>query len=63
VPCRTESEVVVPYFTAGGDILGVLDVDSDLPSAFTAADQDGLEEICKLLRDWNVFQENLAVHS
>jgi putative methionine-R-sulfoxide reductase with GAF domain len=60
VPCRTKSEVVVPYFTAGGDLLGVLDVDSDVSSAFTEVDRQGLETICKLLRGWNVFHESLV---
>ena len=37
VCCRTQSEVVVPVITRGGDLLGVLDVDSDLPAVFTDA--------------------------
>ncbi len=42
----TRSELVVPVFGDAGRILGVLDVDSDLPAAFTAADEAGLTAIC-----------------
>ena len=42
----TRSEIVVPILRPDGTLLGVLDVDSDLPAAFTAADQDGLEAVC-----------------
>lgn len=47
--CRTQSEVVVPVIGRGGCLLGVLDVDSDHPAAFTAADQRGLEAVAGLL--------------
>jgi GAF domain-containing protein len=42
----TQSEIVVPIVTAGGRLLGVLDVDSDILGAFTEVDRDGLEAIC-----------------
>jgi L-methionine (R)-S-oxide reductase len=42
----TRSEVVVPILTPAGEVLGVLDIDSDLPAAFSPADQAGLEAIC-----------------
>lgn len=42
----TRSEVVVPVFDATGALIAVLDVDSDLPSAFDAADAEALEAIC-----------------
>ena len=42
----TRSEIVVPIVTPGGRLLGVLDVDSDAPSAFTPADAESLERIC-----------------
>ncbi len=39
----TRSEIVVPVFGADGRLIGVLDIDSNRPDAFTAADQAGLE--------------------
>jgi GAF domain-containing protein len=42
----TRSEIVVPILTPGGDLLGVLDVDSDLPAAFDETDQQYLEHLC-----------------
>ena len=45
---RTESEIVVPIQGPDG-ILGVLDIDSDLPAAFDQIDRVALESICKLL--------------
>lgn len=44
----TRSEVVVPIITPGGELLGVLDVDSDELGAFDEVDVAGLERIC----DW-----------
>jgi GAF domain-containing protein len=41
----TRSEIVVPILTPQQRLLGVLDVDSDFPAAFTAVDQQFLEEI------------------
>jgi GAF domain-containing protein len=47
---HTRSEIVVPIVApksaSGARLLGVLDVDSDLPDAFTQADAHGLEAIC-----------------
>eukprot|EP00884_Botryococcus_braunii_P021493 jgi/Botrbrau1/8027/Bobra.13_2s0004.2 len=45
----TRSEIVVPLLTSAGQLLGVLDVDSNYEAAFTEQDKDGLEEVCKLL--------------
>lgn len=42
----TRSEIVVPILSPGGRLLGVLDVDSDLPGAFDAADARFLESVC-----------------
>ncbi len=42
----TRSELVVPVRTPEGQLLAVLDIDSDLPAAFTAADQRQMETIC-----------------
>lgn len=38
----TKSELVLPVFNAAGVLLGVLDLDSDTPAAFTQADEDWL---------------------
>ena len=43
----TRSEIVVPVVTPDGYVLAVLDVDSDLPAAFTAIDQAPLEALCE----------------
>lgn len=45
----TESEVVVPVLDPAGEVLAVLDVDSDAPAAFRRVDQDWLEELCRWL--------------
>lgn len=42
----TQSELVVPVLTPSGSLLAVLDVDSNHPAAFTAADQQGCEALC-----------------
>lgn len=42
----TRSEIVVPIVTPSERLLGVLDVDSDAPAAFTPADAESLERIC-----------------
>ncbi|PYF07730.1 GAF domain-containing protein [Rhodobacter viridis] len=41
----TRSELVIPVFGAGGRLIGVLDIDSDQPDAFTEADAKALEAI------------------
>ena len=41
----TRSEIVVPVRNAAGEIIAVLDIDSDLPDAFTEADADALAAI------------------
>lgn len=38
----TRSELVIPVWTGAGVLLGVLDLDSDTPAAFTAADEAAL---------------------
>lgn len=45
----TRSEIVVPILTPSGTLLGVLDVDSDIPDAFDATDQHCLEALCAAL--------------
>jgi len=42
----TRSEIVLPVLRPDGTLLAVLDIDSDLPSAFGAQDQEHLEAIC-----------------
>jgi GAF domain-containing protein len=43
----TQSEIVVPVIAPDGQLLAVLDVDSDQPAAFDDVDQRALEEICR----------------
>lgn len=38
----TRSELVLPVWNGSGRLLGVLDIDSDTPAAFTKADEDWL---------------------
>jgi L-methionine (R)-S-oxide reductase len=45
---RSQSEIVVPVFAKGGDLIAVLDVDSNQPAAFDEQDRQGLEAICAL---------------
>lgn len=45
----TRSEIVVPVVTSAGDLLAVLDVDSNDPAAFDEIDQQHLESLCALL--------------
>ncbi len=42
----TRSEIVVPMLSPSGRLLGVLDVDSDTPAAFTNVDRRALERLC-----------------
>ncbi|NNE46720.1 MAG: GAF domain-containing protein [Rhodothermales bacterium] len=42
----TRSEIVVPILTPDGQLLGVLDVDSDSPDAFNEIDRRHLETLC-----------------
>lgn len=46
----SRSEIVVPVFDSGGEVRGVLDVDSDRLADFGPEDRDGLEAIVSLLR-------------
>ncbi|MFC3571326.1 GAF domain-containing protein [Paracoccus simplex] len=41
----TRSELVIPVIGPGGRLIGVLDIDSDRPEAFTQDDADRLQEI------------------
>ncbi|MEC9071145.1 MAG: GAF domain-containing protein [Myxococcota bacterium] len=42
----TRSEIVVPICGEGGELLGVLDVDSDESAAFDEVDREALEALC-----------------
>ncbi|MEW5875330.1 MAG: GAF domain-containing protein [Candidatus Zixiibacteriota bacterium] len=46
---ETRSEIVVPIFDAEDKVLGEIDIDSDLPDAFSELDQRFLEEVAELL--------------
>ena len=41
----TRSEIVLPVWRKDGSLLGVLDIDSDQPAAFTQTDADALTRI------------------
>lgn len=45
----SKSEVVVPLRSKIGEVIGVLDVDSDQLDNFTKEDVEGLEKICQLI--------------
>jgi GAF domain-containing protein len=45
----TRSEIVVPILRRDGSLLGVLDVDSNDPAAFTRDDAAALEDLCAML--------------
>ncbi|MBC8067906.1 MAG: GAF domain-containing protein [Deltaproteobacteria bacterium] len=42
----TRSELVVPVLASSGEVIAVLDIDSDVPAAFTDADRRALESLC-----------------
>jgi L-methionine (R)-S-oxide reductase len=44
---RSRSEIVVPVFGPSGDLIGVLDIDSDQLAAFDDADREGLERLVR----------------
>ncbi len=43
----TRSEIVLPVHAGNGRLIGVLDIDSDRPSAFDRADAEGLSAILR----------------
>ena len=45
----TRSEIVVPVKAPDGEVIAVLDIDSDQPDAFDEADRQGLEAICRIV--------------
>jgi len=44
---RSRSEIVVPVFDRAGNLIAVLDIDSDQPATFGEADREGLERVMK----------------
>ena len=48
---RARSEIVVPVFNERGELIAVLDVDSDRPGAFGEADARGLEGLVSWFAD------------
>jgi L-methionine (R)-S-oxide reductase len=47
----SKSEIVVPVFK-NGEVVAVLDVDSDKLADFDEADQAGLEQLMQLAASW-----------
>ena len=45
----TQSELVIPCFGKDGELLGVLDIDSDQPAFFTKKDADDLDQLMRKL--------------
>lgn len=45
----TQSELVLPVVNGAGDLLGVFDIDSNQPAAFTAEDADALTSILAMV--------------
>ncbi len=45
----TQSELVIPCFGRDGELLGVLDIDSDQPAFFTQQDADDLDQLMRKL--------------
>ncbi|MGC1505952.1 MAG: GAF domain-containing protein [Sulfitobacter sp.] len=43
----TRSELVLPVFDGGGTLIGVFDIDSNQPDAFTPSDADALADILR----------------
>ena len=47
---RSQSEIVVPVFGQSGELIAVLDIDSEHLAAFSEEDRAGLEEIVQWFR-------------
>ena len=45
----SQSEIVVPVVTPAGDLVAVLDVDSDRLAAFDEVDKMNLEKVCSMI--------------
>jgi GAF domain-containing protein len=49
---ETRSEIVVPIRTPEGDLVGEIDIDSDVLAAFTHQDREALESVAEVLGRW-----------
>lgn len=47
----SNAEIVVPIHNKGGEVVGVLDIDSPLKGRFTEEDREGLEQFVKVLEE------------
>jgi GAF domain-containing protein len=47
---RSRSEIVVPTFAPDGELIAVLDIDSERLAAFDDADREGLEQLLEWFR-------------
>ncbi len=45
----TRSEIVLPIVDASGEIIAVLDIDSDAPNAFREQDETFLQQVCAMV--------------
>lgn len=54
----SKSEIVVPFYHAEGECLGVLDIDSEQLAAFNAVDADYLQQLCILLKQKIVWEND-----
>ncbi len=52
---RSRSEIVVPVTNASGNLIAVLDIDSDVPAAFDDTDRHGLERLMAWFRERHIF--------
>jgi len=53
IACSSESksEIVVPIYNKVGDVMAVLDIDSEHLGTFDATDQEYLEQVCQLVSE------------
>ena len=53
IACSSESksEIVVPIYNKVGDVIAVLDIDSEHLGTFDATDQEYLEQVCQLVSE------------
>lgn len=53
IACSSESksEIVVPVFGSNGNVMAVLDIDSEHLATFDETDRRYLEDICKLIKE------------
>lgn len=51
----SKSEIVVPIFDAKGEVVGVIDIDSDELSTFDQTDAEGLRKVAHIISD-NIYK-------